>query len=128
MFINYSNHPSSSWSVEQKKAAGQEFGQIRDMPFPEVEVSFTSNDIHNLAVLEAERILGLIAESGEKNAVMCQGEFTLCFSVVSILQKAGVKVVSAVSKRETEEITENGASIRKSVFRFRGFREYCRER
>ncbi len=127
MFINYSNHPSAGWSVEQIKAAEKEFGMIRDLPFPNVEVSLDRDAIHALAVKETEKIIGLLAESREENAVMCQGEFTLCFSVVSMLQKAGIRAVSAVTERITEEITENGVSVKKSIFRFAGYREYCRE-
>ena len=127
MFINYSNHPSDRWSEEQIKAAEKEYGRITDLPFPNVEVSFTRDEIHKLAEKEAEKIIGLLSESPEENAVMCQGEFTLCFSVVSMLQKAGIRAVSAVTERITEETMENGESVKKSIFRFAGFREYCRE-
>lgn len=127
MFINYSNHPSDRWSEEQITAAETEFGRVKDLPFPNVEVAFTKEDIHDLAVKETGKILSLLAESHGENAVMCQGEFTLCFSVVSMLQKAGVKAVSAVTERITEEMTENGVNVKKSIFRFAGFREYCRE-
>ena len=35
MFINFSNHPSVRWSAEQT-AAAIEFGDIVDVPFPDV--------------------------------------------------------------------------------------------
>ncbi len=127
MFINFSNHPSARWSREQTQAAQQKYGPVTDLPFPNVDISFTPDQIHAMALEETDKILSLLKESREENAVMCQGEFTLCFSVVSMLQKAGVRAVSAVTERITEDTEENGVIVKKSVFRFAGYREYFRE-
>lgn len=37
MLLNLSNHPSSLWCDEQKKAAETLFGEIVDLPFPQVD-------------------------------------------------------------------------------------------
>lgn len=37
MLLNLSNHPSSLWCDEQIKAAETLFGEIVDLPFPQVD-------------------------------------------------------------------------------------------
>ena len=127
MFINYSNHPSGSWADNQKSAAQAEYGSITDVPFPVVPVTFTSEAVGQLAETEVRKILKMLQESEDgQNAVMCQGEFSLSYAVIAGLQKAGVRVVSAVSERKTVVKIQDGASVKTSVFRFAGYREYCR--
>ena len=56
--------------------------------------------------------------------VLCQGEFTLTYAVVSRLLRFGVEVASAFSERIVNE-ERVGEEVRKiSVFRFYGFRKY----
>ena len=139
MFINLSNHPSSNWPTEQKTEAEKLYGEVCDYPFPAVPVDFTSDDISYMAGDIIEDILHRkkeIEDSTEQSsevetqiashafAVMCQGEFTLTYALVCLLQKAGIEVVSAVSERIVRE-EKVGSEIRKTaVFRFAGFREY----
>ena len=35
MFLNFSNHPSDRWNKAQRQAA-ERYGEIRDVPFPDV--------------------------------------------------------------------------------------------
>lgn len=35
MFVNFTNHPSGSWGAAQRRAA-QVYGEILDLPFPDV--------------------------------------------------------------------------------------------
>ena len=127
MFINYSNHPSGSWADSQKRAALAEYGSITDVPFPVISVTFTSEAVGQLAETEVRKLLKMLQESEDgQNAVMCQGEFSLSYAVIAGLQKAGVRVVSAVSERKTVVKIQDGASVKTSVFRFAGYREYCR--
>ena len=123
MFINYSNHPSIKWQREQALAAEEMGGEILDVPFPNVPVTYSDKDILALAYEEADKITSLCP----KNAVvMCQGEFTLCYAVVSILQNRDIQVVSATTERKTVERIEDGTVIKTAEFHFAGFREYCR--
>ena len=48
MFVNFSNHPVERWGKEQKQAA-QEFGEIRDFPFPDVPAVTTTEEIIRMA-------------------------------------------------------------------------------
>lgn len=67
VFLNFSNHPSSLWGQEQKTAAGQ-FGELGDLPFPQVPADMNSEGVCRLADEYAEQILsqrtGLCAVPG----------------------------------------------------------------
>lgn len=118
-FINYSNHLSSTWGERQKKAA-EVYGEIIDVPFPVVDEEMTSKEVERLAEDEVRRIM-----ENRPDCVMCQGEFCLSFRVIKDLQKNGVKVVAACSKRRViSEILENDRVEKKSIFEFVQFREY----
>ncbi len=126
MLINYSNHPSARWTAEQIQAAQAAYGDIYDIPFPAVPVELGSGEVLQEAMTETERILKVLStREDDHNAVMCQGEFTLTFAVTALLQKAGVRVVCAVSDRVTRETVENGVPVKVSEFRFAGFRVYA---
>lgn len=119
VFINCSNHPSKRWSEEQKKAA-EEYGRIVDIRFPEVDPAWTAEQVKT----EADRICREI-DKYSVGAVMCQGEFTLTYSIVSRLKKKGITVLAACSRRRTEEILNDDGTIQKKViFSFEGFREF----
>lgn len=119
MFINFSNHPSDGWSMEQKKNAIEMGKAIFDISFPNVEPEFTEKQIYNLAKEYAKKICDM-----KPDAVMCQGELTLCYSVITLLKQNGIKVVAATTKRESQEIKKGDCVQKVSVFKFSGFREY----
>ena len=128
MFINYSNHPSEFWARAQGEAA-LTYGNIVDVPFPNVPVEYTSQDIMDMAKQELGRIFDVLGECGDmKHAVMCQGEFTLTFAVVSLLQqhRSDVSVVSAVSDRVVSEKYVAGKTVKEAEYVFCGFREYTK--
>ena len=119
VFINCSNHPSVQWGEEQKKAAAN-YGKIVDYPFPEVDPSWTTEQIYELA----EQVCGEMAEC-HPAIVMCQGEFTLAFAIISRLKAEGIPVVAACSRRSVEEVIQEDGSVQKqSSYHFEGFREY----
>ena len=61
-------------------------------------------------------------------AVMCQGEFTLTFAIVSELLRKGIHVVSACSERDVQEEKQADGSDRKiAKFRFVRLRAYRAE-
>ena len=118
MFVNFSNHPSEQWPAAQRDAASV-YGEITDTPFPSVPADATADEIDAMADECVSRIL-----RKRPGAVMCQGEFTLTFAVVSKLRLNGITAVAACSERKTVEITENGTTRKTAVFDFRQFREY----
>jgi hypothetical protein len=120
MLVNFTNHSSEKWSLEQICAA-EAYGEIRDLPFPSVDPAASEEEIEAIAEQCACTIEGLAPE-----AVLCQGEFTLCFNVVRKLGTKGIRVLAACSKRDvTEKETEDGNTEKYAVFSFVRFREYA---
>ena len=121
MFVNFTNHPSAAWSDNQTDAC-KKYGTIEDIAFPNVPSEGSEEDIDTLA----DGYVGLIM-SKKPDAVLCQGEMTLCFAVTMRLMEKGVKVLCACSERRThEQIAADGTTVKTSVFEFVRFREYTR--
>ncbi len=119
VFINCSNHPSEKWCGEQRQEA-EKYGIIVDIPFPEVDPACTAEQVRELADRICEKINQYNAA-----AVMCQGEFTLTYSIVSRLKRKGIITLAACSRRKTEEtVKEDGSIQKKVIFDFEGFREF----
>lgn len=119
MFVNFSNHASDSWAKDQLEAA-KEYGDIVDLPFPDVSPDLSEEDIDALARRCVKDILIYQPE-----AVMCQGEFTLSYAVIEKLKEKGVTCVAACSNREVKTVTQkDGSTKRESIFTFIRFRKY----
>lgn len=119
-FINFSNHPSSSWSEEQKSAVREKYdSEIVDVSFPHVNASADEVEIRDQASKCVERICGYAS-----SAVMCQGEFGLTYHVVNMLKKRGIRVVYSCSERRTVEKKTDNGTVKTSEFCFVRFREY----
>lgn len=121
MFINFTNHPCSNWGNDQIKEA-EKYGEVKEIPFPAIIPHASKIDIQNLAEEYANNILALLKQ-GENNAVLCQGEYSFCFAVTSLLKNSSVKVLCACSERRVVEDFDGKKNIKKSEFRFVGFRE-----
>ena len=113
-FINFSNHPSINWSVEQLEKASEN-GEIVDIAFPEVDPDLDEEGIDKLAAEYVKKIMKY-----DIAVVMAQGEFTLCYAVVNKLKENNIRVIAACSQR----ITREEGNKRISEFNFVRFREY----
>lgn len=113
-FVNFTNHPSDKWEPEQRQDA-LKYGEIVDLPFPEVEAEADEVVINEMAVSYVQKILEL-----QPGAVLCQGEFCLVFQVVTMLKAHGITVLAACSKREVEEY----GNKKEVTFKFVRFRKY----
>lgn len=121
MFLNCSNHSSDKWTDEQIKAA-KDYGidLIRDYVFPSVPAYVDEKEIEEIAEKVCGEIIAL-----HPSVVMCQGEFTLTYALITKLLKHGIKVVAACSERDTVEVYLPDGSVKKeSNYRFVRFREY----
>ena len=119
MFINLSNHPSDKWSTLQTEAALL-YGQIIDIPFPEIDPMLDEAGIDVLV----DEYYGKISKY-DHPVVMLQGEFVFTYRLVSRLKADGLKVMAGCSKREAvETVDEHGTVKRTSTFVFCRFREY----
>ena len=119
VFVNCSNHPSSKWSAAQRTAA-ENYGKIVDIPFPAVACDLTDAQLENLAERTVAEIL-----AQKPAAVMCMGEFVVCFRIVQKLKAKGIKVLASCSERRAiEHVEKDGTVHKEAVFIFQGFREY----
>lgn len=119
MFINHTNHASAKWLAAQKEAA-HAWGEIEDLPFPDIGADWDEERVAKIAVENAAKIL-----AKKPRAVLCQGEFTYVYHLVNLLRAAGVTVLAATSRREAiEEQAEDGSARKISRFVFTRFREY----
>ena len=119
MFVNCSNHPSVKWP-EAQKCAAEKYGSIIDVTFPAVACDLSDSQLEELAETTFRKITEY-----KPDAVMCIGEFVVCFRIVEKLKAAKIKVLASCSERQAVEHTEEDGSVRKeTMFTFRGFREY----
>lgn len=118
VFINYTNHPSSTWEEKQLRAA-EEYGEVVDLPFRSVEEDFDEKRLAEIAEEETGKILELAA--GKNATVHIMGEMTLTFAIVGKLKAAGVPCVASTTARQ---VVENADGTRTSTFNFVRFRAY----
>ena len=118
LFINLSNHPSSSWTAEQL-AAAEEFGELIDMPFPQVAPDATADDIKTLA----EAQVAAIMKQAETHTVTVHvmGEMSLIYRIVRMLSERGIRCVCSTSYRV---VKDQGDGRRLVEFNFTSFRDY----
>lgn len=119
ILINLSNHPYSEWCDKQKQAA-EIYGDVVDLPFPDVNPDGDDLYIQQLAEVYYDRVVKL---SADKCAVIhLMGEMNLCFRLVGMLQDAGYECIASTTERIVDE---PGPGLKNVVFRFVRFRPYC---
>lgn len=118
LFLNLSNHPSSSWTAEQL-AAAREFGEVVDMSFPQVAPDATEEGIGKLA----DEQVALIREYAREHdvTVHVMGEMSLTYRLVSRLTALGIRCVCSTSYRI---VKDEGNGKRLVEFHFNKFRSY----
>lgn len=118
LFINLSNHPSSSWTAEQLTAA-EAFGELIDMPFPQVAPDAKADDIKTIA----EAQVAAIMKQAETHTVTVHvmGEMSLIYRIVRMLSERGIRCVCSTSYRV---VKDQGDGRRLVEFRFNSFRDY----
>lgn len=114
MFVNFTNHPSAIWGKKQYDEA-RIYGEIVDVPFPEVDPTADEDYITSLADTCMKEIL-----KHHPTAVLCQGEFCLAYQVIGRCKTLGIPVLAACSERCVEEIG-NQKTVTFSFVRFRRY-------
>lgn len=117
-FMNLSNHPSSSWEQKQWEAAAH-YGEIVDMPFPQVSPECSQQEIEQLAEQCVNEIVGQGCDADITVHVM--GEMTLTYAIVSRLKSRGIRCVASTTERN---VAMNDDGTKMSEFTFVKFREY----
>lgn len=123
MFINISNHPSSKWSDEQRKAAVEIGGEIVDIPFPNVPPTAGIGDLIDMAETIIDKINDMRKGGlrGGEDAVHVMGEHGLTHRLVDdIWHVFGITCIHSTTERIVEE--KDGQKI--STFKFVKFRSY----
>jgi hypothetical protein len=122
MLLNLSNHPSHLWPKEQLNLAKQLFGDIIDIPFPDVSPSGDEKYIDQLSDEYLDKILDILFEHPKTPFVVhIMGELTFCFSLIKKLQQYNITCVASTTRR-ISEITPDNKKI--SKFDFVQFRKY----
>ncbi len=117
-FINISNHPSSQWTDEQILAAS-EYGQIIDIPFPQITPGITSQEMDMLVDNTINTIQSL-----HPAAILVQGEYIFTYRLVRNLKLRNFHVYAAQSVRDVVEIHKPDGTYKDVHFHFSGFMEY----
>lgn len=118
LFVNLSNHPSSTWQPAQLEAAKQ-YGEIIDIDFPAVDALCMPERVDQLANQYALDIINKGAPTCLTAHVM--GEMTLTFRIVELLKAQGIRCVASTTERIVTDLTDNR---KETQFSFVQFREY----
>ncbi len=121
MLINLSNHPYTLWSEKQLRAAAV-YGNIVDLPFPEIPPLWNEERIEQLSDEYAERIVAM--DTPARITVHLMGEMTFCYSLLRKLHKRGIRCIASCAQRNVEETAEG---VKQVIFNFKQFREYIGE-
>lgn len=119
IFINFSNHPSTEWSKEQKEEALTYGETLIDIPFPNVNPY-----IDEIAIAQKadEYVLKIkeIAE-GKSTTVHIMGEMNLTYLIIQKLIDQNICCVSSTSERDVEILEDGSKNV---FFKFIRFRKY----
>ena len=118
LFVNLSNHPSSTWQPAQLEAAKQ-YGEIIDIGFPAVDALCMPERVDQLANQYALDIINMGAPTYLTAHVM--GEMTLTFRIVDLLKAQGIRCVASTTERIVTDLPDNR---KETQFTFVQFREY----
>lgn len=118
LLINFSNHPSQDWHINQLESA-QQFGEIKDLSFPSISPTASEKDLLPIVNQYVQKISSMGKDC--QTTVHIMGEMTFTFMVVTRLKEMGIKCVASTTERKT---TYNDDGTKVSEFQFVKFREY----
>ncbi len=119
MLINLTNHPYSQWCNKQREAA-RIYGDVVDVPFPEVDEKADEQYISILADRYLQQIFN-IAKNRDVT-IHLMGELTFTFALLKRLQEYSIPCVASTSRRI---VTDESAGRKEEViFLFERFRNY----
>ena len=106
MLINLSNHSQTKWDSRQIKAAENKYGNVLDMPFPNIDPSYSTEEVYELVkkyYFKIVKIFDDCANDLTNKVVHIQGEFTFVFQLVSLLKESDIICVASTSNRMISE-------------------------
>ena len=125
MLINLTNHPSASWSEKQLAAAHEQYGEIKDIPFPDIDPTLGKQEVFDMAAdyfLKISHIHADLPEAEKENfAIHVQGEHTFVHNLIEHVEILNFTCVASTTRRIKKDLG-NGQSHQQ--FEFVRFREY----
>lgn len=121
MLINLSNHPSSSWSLLQSQTANLLFGDIVDIPFPEIDPEWDEIQIAEIAKRYLQIIADMAIPPDDTPVVHLMGEYSFCFNLVNLLKINGIQTVVSTSKRHSVMNKDGSKTISFNFVKFRSY-------
>ena len=115
MLLNFTNHPFLSWSENQKNHAIEEFVEVIDFQFPEIDPELDEMELEKLVRKYLEEIL-----AQKPSAVHIMGEMNFTFQMIYFLMQNKIPCYASTSYREMEK---KGDRII-NTFEFKRFRKY----
>jgi hypothetical protein len=114
VLINCSNHPSSSWSSEQRSG----WDEIIDVPFPNVSPEWDTNDhAYQHTIQTLWRNIVDVIRSRDEGAVYLyvSGEYSVCFEIFVRAKELLIPLAVPTTKRETAELRNEDGSVTKTT-------------
>ena len=117
MLINLTNHPSALWDTTQLAAAQQQFGNVFDLPFPDVDPAGDEQYISDLADLYLDKILSLAQDA--QATVHLMGEMTFTIALHNRLRTHNIPCIASTTKRIVENFPNGEKRVKFQFVRFR---------
>ena len=132
VFVNLSNHPSSTWAKEMVEAVYDlGFDKIQDLDggMPPVDPFAETDDVvHRARMIYSQVCSQLMVSVSEKQNVFAgahvAGEGALTYTLIEILHEMGIPCYVATTQRvSVENVQEDGSVKKESVFKFNKWRK-----
>jgi hypothetical protein len=122
MLVNLSNHPSERWNNTQMNAAIQQYRNVKDITFPNILPTATTEEVQRMAKSYVHQIQILAQnETNQPFAVHVMGEMTFIYRIVLLLHRSNIKCIASTTERNT---IENPDGSKTFLFNFVRFRAY----
>lgn len=115
IFVNFTNHPKSSWSKKQLDAAAK-IGEVVDLPFPVISPSASPRELMELT----DEYLAKFREM-KATAVHVMGEMNFTFMVVFAAMHLGMPCYASTSERNVLMTKDGKKEVSFEFVQFRGY-------
>jgi len=123
LLINFSNHPSDSWSEAQLDEAKKRYGPIEDHPFPAIDPHWPKATILTKARAHSQNLSERLQSTADsyEDAVHVMGELTFCFALVLELKAEGITCIASTTHRNVVTQANGDKQVSFQFVRFRAY-------
>lgn len=118
VFINLTNHPSDKWDEAQVKAA-QAYGDIVDLPFPNIDPDADAKEIKDMAEEYCQKVIE--AAKDREPIVLLMGEMNFTYALLKRLRSQSIICLATTTQRISTDLPDG---TKQSTFKFVKFRLY----